>query len=95
MLSKDDIKKLAELARIRVDEKDAEALAGQIGSILGYVGQIKEVSGGVVGDEVQFGTSVNALRDDTNENPGGTHTEALLREAPQTQDGYVKVKKIL
>jgi aspartyl/glutamyl-tRNA(Asn/Gln) amidotransferase C subunit len=40
MLSKDDIKKLAELARIRVDEKDAEALAGQIGSILGYVGQM-------------------------------------------------------
>jgi aspartyl-tRNA(Asn)/glutamyl-tRNA(Gln) amidotransferase subunit C len=94
MLSKDDIKKLAELARIRVDEKDAEALAGQIGSILGYVGQIKEVAH-IVTDEVQFGTSVNALREDTNENPGGTYTEALLREAPQTQDGYVKVKKIL
>lgn len=95
MLSKEDIKKLADLARIKVDEKDAEALAGQIGSILGYVGQIKEVSGGVVSDEVQFGTSVNAFREDANENPGGTYTEALLREAPQKQDGYVKVKKIL
>ncbi len=95
MLSKEDIKKLADLARIKVDEKDAEALAGQIGAILGYVGQIKDVSGGVMSDEVQFGTSVNAFREDTNENPGGTYTEALLREAPQKQDGYVKVKKIL
>lgn len=94
MLSKEDIKKLADLARIRVDEKDAEALAGQIGSILGYVSQIKEVAGDVT-QEVQFGTSVNALREDANENEGGAYTEALLREAPQKKDGYVKVKKIL
>ncbi len=94
MITKDDVKKLADLARIEVTDEEAEKMSQDMGSILGYVSQVKEVAG-EVSEEVRFGTSVNALRDDTNPNSGGEYTDKILREAPETQDGFIKVKKIL
>ena len=47
MISKDDIKKLADLARIEIEDSELEGLAKEVDSILGYVGQIKSVVGNV------------------------------------------------
>ncbi len=94
MITENDVKKLADLARIEVADEEAANMAKDMVSILGYVSQVKEVAG-EVSEEVRFGTSVNALRDDTDPNPGGEYTERIMREAPETQDGFIKVKKIL
>lgn len=94
MITKEDVKKLADLARIEVTEEEAEKMSKDMDSILGYVGQIKEVAG-EQSDEVRFGKSVNSLREDRDPNQGGEYTDKILREAPETQDGFIKVKKIL
>lgn len=94
MISKDDIKKLAELARIEVGEDEANKLADDMEAILGYVGQVSAVAGEMK-EGVELGPVFNVLREDANPNETGANTDVLLAEAPAVQNGFVKVKKIL
>ena len=94
MISKDDIKKLADLARIEIGDEEASQLAGDMDSILGYVGQVSAVAGEMK-EGVELGPVFNVMREDGDPTPPGTHTDVLLAEAPETKDGYLKVKKIL
>ena len=96
MISKEDIKKLALLSRIEVEEAEAEKLSIEIESILGYVGQVSEFTGSM-GEEkmVDVGSNYNVLREDINPTESGTHTEAIVAEFPHKENGYLKVKKIL
>ena len=45
MISKEEIKKLADLARIEIGEEEIENLRGEMDSILEYVGQVKSIAG--------------------------------------------------
>lgn len=96
MIKGEDIKKLADLARIGVEDTEAESLAGEIDAILGYVGQVKSVAGSdsplkVRGD----GGDMNVMREDINTNITGTYSKELIAEFPESENGYLKVKKIL
>jgi aspartyl-tRNA(Asn)/glutamyl-tRNA(Gln) amidotransferase subunit C len=95
-MDKTEVLKLASLARIKITETEAEKLSGEFGSILGYVGEIKEVSSknDRSADKEAFPVR-NVVRDDTAGHAGGIYSEKLLAEAPQSDKGYVKVKKIL
>lgn len=90
---KELVRSLATLSRIGLKEGEDAKLGKEIESILGYVSQINDAAGGEI--KPAPGLLRNVLREDTNPTPGGTYTEALLREAPHTEDGYVRVKKIL
>ncbi len=92
MITKEDIKNLADLARIEISDTEAEGLTTQIDSILGYVGQIKDSTGDVQGTTPKLR---NVMRDDVVTNAGGQYTEKLLNNAPSREGEYVKVKKIL
>lgn len=93
MLEKKDIEKLAELARLEIPEEEKETLRKEVDSILEFVGQIKELT--VAEPAKEAGAVHNVLREDKDPHLPGEHTEALLREAPETEDGYIRVKKIL
>jgi|SRR3989344_3957724 len=98
MISKDEIKKLADLARIGVEDEEAEDLAGEIDAILGYVKLIQQFHPDEALSKIsaEEGSSViNILREDTNPNESGAYTEAILKEMPNTEKGFLKVKKIL
>lgn len=100
MISKDDIKKLAELARIEISDQEQGELALEIDSILGFVAQVKEISGLVppLNDKRGLGGDmeiINVLREDSNSNESGKYTSKILAEMPKTENGYLKVKKIL
>ena len=88
-----DVKKLAELSRIHLEEQEAEELRASLDSILGYVEQIKQVSAD--SDVEQTFPVANVLREDANPNPTGENREKLLNSAPKREGNYVKVKKIL
>lgn len=87
-----DIEKLAELAKINIPEGKAGAFIQDFESILGYVKQIEGVE---IGEVKESFFLKNILRADTNPNPTGAMSEALLAAAPATHDGFVKVNKIL
>ena len=92
MITIKDIYHLADLARIKLEEDEAEHITTEIDSILGYVGQIQN-SGGDMRPDVP--TLHNVMRDDVVTNEKGQYTEALLHNAPLREGDYLKVKKIL
>lgn len=92
MITKEDIKNLANLARIEVSDAEAEGLTGQIDSILGYVGQIKDSTGNI---EREIPGLRNVMREDVVTNKDEEYTEKLLNNAPSREGKFLKVKKIL
>lgn len=93
-MDKEEIKKIANLARLEINEEESEKMAGQIDSILHYVDQISAADVEDDGSRVENASVRNVLREDT-EPHESNHTEDLLEEAPGTKDGFIKVKKIL
>ncbi len=95
----EDIKKLANLARIDMSDQEMIDIAKDFDSILAYVGQVQEVSkinGGNSSDSSTLDHQLqNIMRDDVASNQSGQYTEKILRQAPATEDGFLKVKQIL
>jgi len=94
MITKQDIEKLAELARLKLTEVEAEKMQSDIGSILAYVDQLKQVEGTNT-DTLVVGSHRNVMREDIPQNKGGVYTRTLVDSAPSHEGDFVKVKKIL
>ncbi len=92
MITKEDVKNLASLARIQISEAEMESLSLEIDSILGYMGQIENMP---MGEEKEAPVLRNVMRDDVVLNTPGSYTKRILENAPMREGEYVKVKKIL
>lgn len=97
MIEKKDIDKLAVLARLEISDTEKNEFQKEITSIIEYVAHIQEVSSTMedAAYESVDGVIHNILREDDNPIPTDTYKEAILAEAPETQEEYIKVKKIL
>ncbi|HOX91223.1 MAG TPA: Asp-tRNA(Asn)/Glu-tRNA(Gln) amidotransferase subunit GatC [Candidatus Paceibacterota bacterium] len=95
-----EIKKLANLSRIDIKDDEAKAMAQDFDAILAYVDQIKEVSE-EIGNKDESITDkenyflYNIMREDEVANNDKGKREDILKNAPDTQDGFIKVKQIL
>ncbi len=92
MITKEDIKNLAALSRIELSDEEMEKMTGEIDSILGYVGQIKDLA---LEGEREVPPLRNVMREDQITNEPSEYTEKLLQNAPAREKDYLKVKKIL
>lgn len=92
MVNKDEIKGLANLARIEISDGEMEGLTKELDSILEYVGQIKNAS---VDDEQVVPILKNVMREDVPTNKDNEYTEDILNNAPSREKRYLGVKKIL
>lgn len=92
MISKEEVKKLATLSRIDLGDDEATKLAGEIDSILAYVGQINDAE---VGTDAYVVGPHNVMREDIPSHERGEHTKDILKAAPKSENDYVVVKKIL
>ena len=93
-----DIKRLALLARIKLTSEEEKEFQKDFGSILDYVSKLQEVDVSEIDHKEASRTTelYNVVREDEGViNEPGVHTEDLLKEAPSTENGYVKVKHIL
>lgn len=102
-----DITKLASLSRMNLSDDEKAQFAKEIDSILGYVEQIKEVSSTVSSTAASAQPldasekkpadipHRNVMREDVEDKALNDDPHIVVAEAPATQDGYVKVKKIL
>lgn len=88
-----DVEHLAHLARINLSEDEKASFLNDMKSILGYIDQISSVD--TSGVDLTLPDHRNIIRDDIATNETGSHTEALLSEAPESENGFVKVKQIL
>lgn len=88
-----DVQHLANLARLDIPQEEQEALLQDLIAMISYVDQVSAVD--IKGKEQVVADLRNVVREDIVTNTPGANTEAILAEVPDTQDGYVKVKKIL
>ncbi len=92
MITPEEIKKLAHLARIDVTEEEVAGYAKDFEAILGYVDQLNNVS---VPDMDTAEIQAYGAREDTNPHEPGTYVKGMLADAPASQDGFYKMPKIL
>lgn len=98
MITKEDVLRLAALARLDIPDAQLEKMRSDIDAILAYVGSINEASAKLDGTAEGVTDShivKNAMRADEGAHESGRYTDALLAAAPASEKGYVKVKKIL
>ncbi len=80
-LSTDDVRHIAKLARLDLEEAEVAQFAGQLTSILEYVGQLQAVDTKGVEPTAQVTGLVNSLRADEIRAPIATR-EGLLGTSP-------------
>lgn len=94
-ISKDEVKKLAELSRLELSEAEVEKMQTEIESILSYVATVQKVELKDSDDPSPHLQLVNVMREDRDAVSGGAYTDKILDQAPRREGRLVKVKKIL
>jgi aspartyl-tRNA(Asn)/glutamyl-tRNA(Gln) amidotransferase subunit C len=92
-ISRDEVAHLARLARLALSDDELDGFAGQLGAILGHVGQIQAVDVTDVEATDNPLKSVNVTRPDVVE-PGLSQDQALA-QAPKSDEGRFAVPRIL
>ena len=93
-ISIDEVKKLALLSRISISDEEAKKLAKELSSVLDYVEQLNKIDTQGVQETSQVTGLENVVRRDK-EIDYKTTREALLSNAPDQEDGYIKVRRVL
>ena len=94
MLSIEEMRKLAGLARIRVPDSELEELRGQLGQIVEFVGQVQAADTRGVG-ELDIPELRNVFREDGEAHEAGKFTKEIVSNFPESDKGFLRVKKIL
>lgn len=93
MATRDDVQKLAALARISLSEESLDKFSKEFDSILSYVGQIESLdTSGAAG---AFEGARNVLREDGEPNEKGSSTQKLVAQFPERDGNSLVVKKII
>ncbi|MEQ9814283.1 MAG: Asp-tRNA(Asn)/Glu-tRNA(Gln) amidotransferase subunit GatC [Azospirillaceae bacterium] len=87
------VARIAHLARIKLDPKDAPALAGDLSRILSFVEQLDAVDTSAV--EPMTSPSPQALRWRTDQVSDGRIQDKVLANAPDRVDGFFAVPKVV
>lgn len=92
-VSLEDVRHLAELSQIRLSKAELTSLAGDIDRIVGYIDQLDELDTAGVEPTFQLTGLENVWR--TDEVKPQLERQELLQLAPDSEDGQVKVPKVL
>ena len=94
MATKEDVKKLAELARISISDSELEKFTKEFDAILAYVGQLEKLAlpdgKGAEKDRLR-----NVMRNDGEPHAPGLYTEKLVEQFPQKEENALVVKQII
>ncbi len=93
-LSREDVLKLARLSRLHLTDEEIEQFTSEISAILGYVEQLHGVDLKDMEPTHQVTGLTNVTRKDEVHDYGASPAE-LLKNAPATHGGHIKVKRVL
>lgn len=93
-LTREDILKLARLARLDVTDEEAEGLERELSEILQYVEKLQSVDITGLKPTNQVTGLTNVMRDDVI-HEYGYKVDDLLAMAPHVQDKQIKVKRMI
>ena len=92
MISKEEVKHVAKLARLELTDDEVEKYSKQLGDILKHVEQINEVDTQGVEPMPHAIPVYNVMREDVVKYE--ETKEELLKNAPYEEDGFFRVPKI-
>jgi len=87
------VRRIAKLARIRVDEAEVALMARELNGILGYVAQLDEVD--VSGVQPLSGGAQMAMRLREDVVTDGEMAEEILANAPERSGAFFAVPKVV
>lgn len=93
-LTREDVLKLAQLARISLTDEEVDNYAEELSAILGYVEQLSTVDVEGLAPTNQVTGLTNVMREDDVRDYGYTPTD-LLKIVPNTQADQIKVKRMI
>ncbi|MFH1401598.1 MAG: Asp-tRNA(Asn)/Glu-tRNA(Gln) amidotransferase subunit GatC [Parcubacteria group bacterium] len=91
MISKEEVKHIAKLARLGLDDKETERFQKELSAVLSYVEKLKEVDISKAESADHAITIENVSRKDEAKPLGNKN---LLDSAPDKKDGFLKVKSV-
>lgn len=98
MISKEEVKHIAKLARLGVSKKEEEKFQKDISSILDYFSSLSEViltkTEPTFHSTAEFLLKENAMREDKEGIADVEMAQKLIALAPQKKDNYIKVKAV-
>ena len=86
-------RKVASLARIRVEEDELPALAGEFNAILGFIEQLSEVD--VEGVAPMVSVTPMRLKRRQDDVTDGGYPDKILANAPDAREGFFTVPKVV
>jgi len=92
-INQEEVKKVAHLARLELNEDEINKHAEQLEKILQYIEQLEKIDTDGVPSTTRAIEVINVFRKDENKN--SDCTEDLLELGPSREDKYFKVPKII
>ena len=93
MIDRQQVQKIAHLARLEITSSEEEAFAPQLNSILEYFEQLSELDTEDVPPTTRAIKLSNITRSDRSETYGDR--ESLLKEAPEQEGDFFRVPQIM
>jgi len=92
-IDRETARRVAKLARIKVEEDALDALAGEFNAILGFIEQLNEVD--VNGVEPMVSVTPMRLKRRDDVVTDGNQQEKVLSNAPDAREGFFAVPKVV
>ena len=86
---------VARLARLKFSGQEKDVFAGQMASILGYIGQLNTLDTTVVTPTSHALNVSNVMRDDVVRSTDLRQREQLVDNAPERDGDFFRVKKVI
>lgn len=92
-ISEDQVKHVAELAKLKITDDQLPYFTTQLDQIIGLFETLSEVDTDGVEPTSSVTDQINVMREDIADN--WNQRQALLDNAPDTADGYIRVPTII
>ena len=92
-IDRDTAAQVAKLARIKVEEDQLDALAGEFNAVLGFIEQLNEVD--VEGVEPMVSVTPMRLKRRQDVVTDGGMQDKILSNAPDAREGFFAVPKVV
>ncbi len=95
MISKEEVKRIAQLARIKLNSEEVLKFQKELSLILDYIEQLKEVDISKIDLKKDLGKAQSVTREDKEIEKSLKQASKLMELVPDKKNNYLKTKKIL
>ncbi|OGB84321.1 hypothetical protein A3F66_00865 [candidate division TM6 bacterium RIFCSPHIGHO2_12_FULL_32_22] len=88
-ITREEVFKIAEISKLKIWEEEVDQIIKHLESVLSYAERVQEI---VADQDEPSNKNINVMREDVIIN---TDNEPILKQAPESEDSYFVVPKIL